>query len=74
VFEVSAVGAGVLIPVMVEENAEARTDTNRESVIGTVPVSMVDKVVEQRIETLDRADVLSSGENSSPSSNQQQQV
>ncbi len=62
----SAVGAGVLIPVMVEENAEARADTNREVVTGTVPVSIADKVVEQRIETLDRADVLSSGENVNP--------
>jgi hypothetical protein len=61
---VSAVGAGVLIPVMVEENAEARADTNREVV--TVPVSIDDKVVEQRIETLDRTDVLSSGENVNP--------
>jgi len=71
---VSAVGAGVLIPVMVEENAEARADTNREVVIGTAPVSLADKVVEQRIETLDRPDVLSPGENVSPPSDQQQQV
>lgn len=70
----SAVGAGVLIPVMVEENAEARADTNREVATETVPVSIADKVVEQRIETLERADVLSSGKNVSPPSDQQQQV
>jgi hypothetical protein len=71
---VSAVGAGVLIPVMVEENAEARADTKREVVTGTVPVSIANKVVEQRIETLDRADVLSSGESVSPPRDQHQQV
>jgi hypothetical protein len=71
---VSAVGAGVLIPIMVEENAETRPDTKREVATETVPVSIADKVVEQRIETLDRADVLYSGENVSPPNGQQQQV
>ena len=69
-----AVGAGVLIPVMVEENAEARADTDRKVATETVPVSIADKVVEQRIETLEQADVLSSGESVSPPSDQQQQV
>ena len=71
----SAVGAGVLIPVMVEENAEARADTNSvEVVTGTVPVSAVGEVVEQRIETVEQPDVSSSGESVGPRGDQQQQV
>ena len=67
----SAVGAGVLIPVTVEENAEARADTNSvEVVTGTVPVSAVGEVVEQRIETVEQPDVASSGENVGTRGNQ----
>lgn len=70
-----AVGAGVLILITVEENAEARADTNREEVVtGTVPVSLADEVVEQRIETVERPDVLSSGGNVDPGRDQRQQV
>ena len=70
-----AVRAGVLILITVEENAEARADTNREEVVtGTVPVSMAGEVVEQRIETVGQSDVLSSGENVGLGRDQQQQV
>ena len=68
-------GAGVLIPVTVEENAEARADPKRvEVVTGSVPVSIHDEVVEQRIETVEPPDVPSSGENVGPRGDQQQQV
>src|SRR2546422_11043332 len=60
---------------MVEENAEARADTNSvEVVTGTVPVSAAGEVVEQRIETVDPPDVPSSGERVGARGDQQQQV